>query len=84
MEHSMTLKENGLYASTTYFYLRFKQKDISEYANGNVNDDSDSQSESANNRVICDVCISVHMKKGIHVSGVNKIQNMSSHLLLII
>ena len=50
------LKENGLYASTTYFYLRSKQKDISEYANGNVNDDSDSQSESANNRVICDVC----------------------------
>ena len=49
------LKENGLYASTTYFYLRSKQKDISEYANGNVND-SDSQSESANNRVICDVC----------------------------
>ena len=50
------LKENGLYASTTYFYLRSKQKDISEYVNGNVNDDSDSQSESANNRVICDVC----------------------------
>ena len=50
------LKENGLYASTTYFYLRSKQKDISEYANGNVNDDSDSQSESASNRVICDVC----------------------------
>ena len=50
------LKENELYASTTYFYLRSKQKDISEYANGNVNDDSDSQSESANNRVICDVC----------------------------
>ena len=50
------LKENGPYASTTYFYLRSKQKDISEYVNGNVNDDSDSQSESANNRVICDVC----------------------------
>ena len=50
------LKENGLYASATYFYLRSKQKDISEYANGNANDDSDSQSESANNRVICDVC----------------------------
>ena len=49
------LKENGLYASTTYFYLRSKQKGISEYVNGNVNDDSDSQSESANNRVICDV-----------------------------
>ena len=28
--------------------------------------------------------VSVHMEKGIHVSGVNKIQNMSSHLLLII
>ena len=40
----------------TYFYLRSKQKDISEYVNGNVNDDSDSQSESANNRVICDLC----------------------------
>ena len=50
------LKENGLYASTTYFYLRSKQKDISEYPNGNANDDSESQSESANNRVICDVC----------------------------
>ena len=28
--------------------------------------------------------VSIHMKKGIHVSGVNKIQNMNSHLLLII
>ena len=36
--------------------MRSRQKDISEYANGNANDDSDSQSESANNRVICDVC----------------------------
>ena len=44
------------YMHQRHTFISDPDKDISEYANVNANDGSDSQSESANNQVICDVC----------------------------